>query len=51
MLILEDGSTVYESSFILDCLEIKHQKPPLFPSDPDERLAACCLDAVFICLS
>lgn len=40
VLILEDGSTVYESSYILEWLEVHCPYPPLFPADPHARLAA-----------
>ena len=40
VLILDDGSSVYESSFILEWLETKYPQPPLLPADPDQRLAA-----------
>jgi glutathione S-transferase len=40
VLILEDGSTVFESSFILEYLETKHPEPRLFPRDPEQRLVA-----------
>jgi glutathione S-transferase len=46
VLILEDGTTVYESRFILEWLEIKHPQPPLFPQDPDELLAAKRLEVL-----
>jgi len=46
VLCLDDGTTVYDSSYILEYLEIKHPKPPLFPSDPDERLAARRLEVL-----
>jgi glutathione S-transferase len=46
VLILEDGSSVYESRLILEWLEIKHPRPPLFPADPDELLAAKRLEAL-----
>jgi glutathione S-transferase len=46
VLILEDGSSVYESRFILEWLEIKHPHPPLFPKDPDELLAAKRLEVL-----
>lgn len=46
VLCLEDGSTVYESSFILEYLETKYPEPPLFPSDPDQRLAARRLEVL-----
>ena len=40
ILVLEDGHSVYESSYILEYLELKHPTPPLLSSDSDERLAA-----------
>ena len=46
MLCLDDGTTVYDSSYILEYLEIKHPDPPLFPSDADQRLAARRLEVL-----
>lgn len=43
---LDDGTTIYESSYILEYLEVKHPEPPLFPRDPDERLAARRLEVL-----
>lgn len=40
VLIMEDGSTVYDSAYILEWLEVHYPSPPLFPADPLERLAA-----------
>lgn len=40
VLILDDGSSVYESSYILQWLEAKHPTPPLLPDDVDGRLLA-----------
>ena len=40
VLILPDGSSVYESSYILEWLEIRHPAPPMFPADPDALLLA-----------
>lgn len=40
ILILDDGSTVYDSSFILEWLEIRYPERPLLPSDPEQALAA-----------
>ena len=40
VLILEDGSAVYESRFILEYLEAKHPTPTLLPDDIDGKLAA-----------
>ncbi|MGY9057410.1 MAG: glutathione S-transferase N-terminal domain-containing protein [Alphaproteobacteria bacterium] len=58
VLILEDGSTVYESSYVLEWLEVHYPTPALFSADPVERLAArrfevladgVC-DAIVLCL-
>ncbi|MBM3393596.1 MAG: glutathione S-transferase [Betaproteobacteria bacterium] len=46
VLILDDGSTVYESRFILEWLEIKFPEPALFPKDPDALLAARQLEVL-----
>jgi glutathione S-transferase len=46
VLVLEDATTVYESRLILEWLEIKHPRPPLFPADPDELLAAKRLEVL-----
>ncbi|MGT2480001.1 glutathione S-transferase N-terminal domain-containing protein [Methylobacterium oryzae CBMB20] len=40
VLLLPDGGSVYESSYILQWLELKHPEPPLLPPDPDGILAA-----------
>jgi glutathione S-transferase len=40
VLIMEDGSAVYESRFILEYLEAKFPNPPLLPDDIDGKLAA-----------
>jgi glutathione S-transferase len=40
ILVLEDGSSVYESSFILEYLEFAHPTPSLVSARGDERLAA-----------
>ncbi|MDE2007186.1 MAG: glutathione S-transferase N-terminal domain-containing protein, partial [Rhodospirillales bacterium] len=51
VLILDDGSTVYESSYILEWLERKYPAPPLLPSDDDGILAAkrCLVLADGVC--
>ena len=46
VLILEDGSSVYESRFILEWIEVKHPTPSLLPDDEDERLAARKVEVV-----
>jgi glutathione S-transferase len=46
VLILEDGSSVYESRFILEWIEVKHPSPSLLPADEDERLAARKVEVV-----
>ncbi|MEM9354788.1 MAG: glutathione S-transferase N-terminal domain-containing protein [Pseudomonadota bacterium] len=40
VLICSDGSSIYDSSYILEWLEVKFPTPPIFPSDPMERLRA-----------
>ncbi len=40
VLILPDGSAVYESHFILEYLEAKFPEPPMLPDDTDGKLAA-----------
>lgn len=39
VLICENGSSVYESRYVLEWLEIKHPQPPLAPTAPDDILA------------
>jgi glutathione S-transferase len=46
ILLLEDGSSVYESCFILEYLELKHPSPPLTSANIDERLAARRLEVL-----
>ena len=46
VLILEDGTGVYESSYILDWLELKFPQTPLLPKDFDGILAARKLDVL-----
>ena len=46
VLILEDGSSVYESSFILQYLEWKFPKTPLLPADVDGKIAARRLEVL-----
>jgi glutathione S-transferase len=46
VLILEDGSGVYESHYIIEWLEAKHRQPPLLPADIDGRLAARKLEVL-----
>jgi glutathione S-transferase len=40
VLLPDDGCSVYESSHILEWLEVKYPDPPLLPADPDDRLEA-----------
>lgn len=40
VLILPDGTGIYESRFILEWLEAKHPTPPLLPEAVDDALAA-----------
>ena len=46
VLILEDGSSVYESSFILQYLELKYPQPPLLPGNVDGVIAARRLEVL-----
>ena len=46
VLICEDGSSVYESSFILEWLETKFPEPAMYPTDPVERLRARRLEVL-----
>jgi len=46
ILLLETGDSIYESSFILEYLELKHPEPPLVSQDHDERLAARKLEVL-----
>ena len=46
VLILEDGSSVYESSFILQYLEWKYPETPLLPVDVDGKIAARRLEVL-----
>ena len=46
VLLLPDGSSVYESSFILQYLDLKHPQVPLLPDDIDGKLAARKLEVL-----
>jgi glutathione S-transferase len=46
ILILADGSSIYESSFILQYLELKHPETPLLPDDIDGKVAARRLEVL-----
>ena len=46
VLIFEDGSSVYESSYILQYLELKYPSPPMLPADVDGILAARKLEVL-----
>lgn len=46
VLVLDDGTAVYESHFILEWLERKHPQPPLLPADDDGILAAKRLEVL-----
>ena len=46
VLILEDGSSVYESSFIMHYLEVKYPDTPLLPPDLDQALIARRLEVL-----
>jgi len=40
VLIFDDGTSVYESRYILEVIEAKWPEPPMVPADPWQRLAA-----------
>ncbi|MBS0244000.1 MAG: glutathione S-transferase N-terminal domain-containing protein [Proteobacteria bacterium] len=46
VLILEDGSGIYESHYILEWLELKYPETPLLPADVDGKLAARKLEVL-----
>lgn len=46
ILLLPDGSSVYESSYILQYLELKYPQVPLLPQDIDGKLAALKLQVL-----
>ncbi len=46
VLLLPDGGAVYESSYILQWLELKHPDPPMLPGDVDGKLAARRLEVL-----
>ena len=46
VLLLEDGGSVYESSYILQYLELKYPQHPLLPPDVDGILAARRLEVL-----
>ena len=46
VLLLPGGDSVYESSYILQYLELKHPQPPLLPQDIDGKLAARKLEVL-----
>ena len=46
VLLLADGSSVYESSYILEYLELKYPQVRLLPDDIDERLTARKLEVL-----
>jgi len=46
VLLLDDGSTIWESSFILEWIERKFSSPPLLPPDDDGILAHKRMDAL-----
>lgn len=46
VLILDDGTALYDSLFILEWLENNYPYPGLFPRDADKRLAARRLDVL-----
>ncbi len=46
VLLLDDGSAIWESSFILEWIERKFPEPPLLPADDDGILAHKRMDAL-----
>ena len=46
VLVLPDGTGIYESRFILEWLEVKHPAPRLLPDDPDAILAARQMEVI-----
>ena len=46
ILLLPDGASVYESSYILQYLELKFPEAPLLPADVDGKLAALKLEVL-----
>ena len=46
VLLLPDGSSVYESSYILQYLELKYPRVPLLPDNVDGKLAALKLEVL-----
>ncbi len=40
VLIPDEGDPVYESTYIMDWLEVKYPQPPMLPDDPDSALEA-----------
>ena len=46
VLLLPDGGSVYESSYILQWLELKHSQVPLLPDSVDGKLAALKLEVL-----
>ncbi len=46
VLILDDGSALWESSYILEWIERRHPRPPLLPPDDDGILAHKRMDAL-----
>ncbi|UPY37705.1 glutathione S-transferase N-terminal domain-containing protein [Sediminicoccus sp. KRV36] len=46
VLVLPDGTGVYESRFILEWLEVKHPEPRLLPDTPEEILAARQIEVI-----
>lgn len=46
VLVLPDGTGVYESRFILEWLEVRHPSPPLLPPDPELALRARQIEVI-----
>lgn len=46
VLVLEDGTGIYESRFILEWLEVRHPTPRLLPDNPEQVLAARQIEVI-----
>ena len=46
VLVLPDGTGIYESRFILEWLEVRHPEPALLPQDPELALRARQIEVI-----
>ena len=46
VLVLPDGTGIYESRFILEWLELRHPTPRLLPDDPEDVLSARQIEVI-----